>query len=79
MIQKFLCADGTVFGIPDDDNVLVDEVIAFLEPYRGKRFWNGATGNFAFRLEDGTVYCDDKDWQIEYANDKKAFDNDYEN
>ena len=40
---------------------------------------HGATGNFAFRLEDGTVYCDDKDWQIEYANDKKAFDNDYEN
>jgi hypothetical protein len=70
MIQKFTCTDGTVFVVPVGDKILVDEVIALLEPFRGKRFWNGATEDLAFRLEDDTIYCDSKLFQIECAYEK---------
>ena len=70
MFQKFMCTDGTVFLVPDSDVILVDEVIALLEPFRGKRFWNGATDDFAFRLENDTIYCDAKDFQVECAYEK---------
>ena len=70
MIQKFTCTDGTVFVVPVGDEILVDEVIALLEPFRGKRFWNGATEDLAFRLEDDTIYCDSKVIRIAWAYEK---------
>ena len=70
MIKKFICDDGTVFAFSTGYDASVDEVIEFLEAYRGKRFWNGATGDVTFRLDGETICCDSKDFQYEQAYEK---------
>lgn len=64
MMQKFTCVDGTVYAIPEDQYILVDELIDFLEPYRGKLFWNGATEQFSFRVDEDMVVCDEQNFQL---------------
>ena len=58
MIRVFNCLDGTMFASSDKHEATVDEVIAFLEQHRGKRFWNGATDDVSFRADNATVSCD---------------------
>ena len=64
MIQKFTCTDGTIYAFPEGHYALVDEVIALLEPHRGKLFWNGATDHFSFRADEEMVVCDEQDYQL---------------
>ena len=70
MIKKFICDDGTVFAFSTGYDASVDEVIEFLEAYRGKRFWNGAAGDVTFRLDGETICCDSKEFQYEQAYEK---------
>ena len=70
MIKTFICDDGTVFAFSTGYDASVDEVIEFLEAYRGKRFWNGAAGDVTFRLDGETICCDSKDFQYEQAYEK---------
>lgn len=68
MLRKFVCRDGTVFASAADDceMVTVDEVIAFLEQHRGKKFWNGAAGETSFKADDTLVSCDTLDgWTLD--------------
>ena len=58
MIRVFYCLDGTVFASANNHEATVDEVIAFLEQHRGKKFWNGAAGDTSFRVDDTLVSCD---------------------
>ena len=67
MIRKFICKDGAVFAKSTSFDASVDEVIDFLEQYRGMRFWNGAAGDVAFRLDGGTICCDSADFTLEQA------------
>ena len=67
MIRKFICKDGAVFAKSTSFDASVDEVIDFLEQYRGMRFWNGAAGEVVFRLDEGTICCDSADFILERA------------
>ena len=69
MIRSFICSNGMVFAASDEEFVLVDDVIAFLEQFRGMSFWNGATGDVAFRFANKTVCCDSKEQQIAEAHE----------
>lgn len=70
MIRQFICNDGCIYAEADDHDATVDEVIAFLEQFRGKRFWNGAAGDVAFRFDGEVVCCDSADFQIQCACEK---------
>lgn len=70
MIKKFVCDDGDVFAFSTGYDASVDEVIEFLEAYRGKRFWNGAAGDVAFRLAGDTICCDTEEYQYSQAYEK---------
>lgn len=64
MIQKFICTDGTVYAKATGSEATIDEVIEFLEQFRGMRFWNGATGDVAFRLDGNTICCDSHNYNL---------------
>lgn len=67
MIRKLMCSNGMVFAKADGIEATVDEVIDFLEQFRGLRFWNGASGDVAFRLDNECVCCDSADFHVECA------------
>ena len=67
MLKRFFCKDGTVFARSTSSDASVDEIIDFLEAYRGMRFWNGAAGNIAFRVVDGVVCCDSEEYTVTQA------------
>ena len=64
MIRSFICSNGIVFAAADAEFVSVDDVISFLEQFRGMSFWNGATGDVAFRFVNKTICCDSKERQL---------------
>lgn len=70
MIQKFICTDGTVYAKATGSEATIDEVIEFLEQFRGMYFWNGATGDVAFRLDGNTICCDSAEYQVKCAAEK---------
>ena len=70
MIKQFICNDGSIYAKADGYEATVDEVIEFLEQFRGMLFWNGAAGDVAFRLNGNVVCCDHADFQIECAREK---------
>lgn len=70
MIKQFTCSDGSIYAKAEGFNATVDEVIEFLEQFRGMFFGNGATGDVAFRLDGDTICCDSADFQIQCASEK---------
>lgn len=70
MIKQFTCSDGSIYAKAEGLDANVDEVIEFLEQFRGMRFWNGAAGDVAFRLDGEVVCCDSADFQIQCASEK---------
>lgn len=67
MIRKITCSNGMVYAVSDNYDASVDEVIAFLEQFRGMRFWNGASGDVAFRLDNGCICCDSASYHAQSA------------
>ncbi len=68
--------DGPIFaeGKSDRRFLTVDEVIEFLEPFRGLKFYNSATENTSFRVKDGVVACDELDyWTDDIEDLSEAF------
>lgn len=59
MFQKFTSKKGNVYVKSTDYITTVDEMIAFLEQYRGMQFYVGATEHLAFLISNGFVSCDD--------------------
>ena len=73
MIKQFFCKDGSIYAKAEGNEVTVDELIEFLEQFRGKLFWNGASGDVAFRIEGNIVCCDSADFNIQHAYEKDDF------
>ena len=69
MIRKITGSNGMVFAMSDNGDASIDEVIAFLEPFRGMRFRNGASGDVAFRLDNGYICCDSASYHVQYASE----------
>ena len=70
MIQQFHCSNGMVFAAADSYYASVDDVIDFLEQFRGMTFYHGASGDVAFRLDGNTIICESLDAQIQRAYDE---------
>lgn len=66
MIREYMHEKtGIVYATSDEWEATVDEVIAFLEKHRGKKFWNGATGEVSFRADDKCVSTDELDFWMD--------------
>lgn len=68
-MKQFIHESGAVFATPSSMCPSVDEVIKFLEQFRGKRFLNGAAGEVAFYVDGDNVVCDTESYVIEHAGD----------
>lgn len=67
MFKQFKCTDGTVVAKDTvSDEILVDDVISFLEHYRGKQFRNGAAGDTCFIASEELVSTDSFGWWYEH-------------
>ena len=58
MFQKFTSNKGNIYAMSTDYVTSVDEMIAFLEQYRGMKFFVGATEDLALIISDGYVSCE---------------------
>lgn len=68
MFMCYQCKDGTIVAKSKNSNeILVDDVIAFLQQFRGKLFWNGAAGDTCFIIEPNSniVSTDSFRWWLE--------------
>ena len=66
MIKEYMYEKtGVIYASSDDWCATVDEVIAFLEKHRGKKFWNGAAGEVTFRVDDEIVSTDTLEFWVE--------------
>lgn len=68
-MKQFIHESGVVFATASSMCPSVDEVIKFLEQFRGKRFLNGAAGEVAFYVDGENVICDTENYVIEHAGD----------
>ena len=78
MIKKYVCEDGVVYANADGWMVDVDELIAFLEQHRGKKFYNGASETLSFRVDKEHIRCDELDSILECIEDEDEYFEIYE-
>ena len=78
MIKKYVCKDGTVYANADEWMVDVDELIEFLEPFRGKKFYNGAVENLGFRVNAEQIWCDEMDYILGKIDDEELCEEIYD-
>ena len=60
--KRYKCADGTEYINFTDDCYTVDEIIAFLEPHRGKKFYTGALEDPCLEISDEWVQLEELDF-----------------
>ncbi len=75
MLKILEAVDGTVYASTKGRSqvLTVDEVIEFLEDYRGMEFYNGAAEDTSFRVQHGMVACDRLDfWTSELEDSEYA-------
>lgn len=70
MFQKFINKKGQIYVLSTDYVTTVDEMIAFLEQYRGMRYYVGAVEDLSFLISDGTVHCDSSSYLISLDSDE---------
>lgn len=74
MVKKYVCKDGTVYA-GADYYLPVEELIEFLEQFRGKLFYNGAAESLGFRIDGEHVWCDTLDYILgEIEDDDLCFE-----
>jgi hypothetical protein len=69
MFQKFISKKGTSF-ILAPCSMTVDELIGFLEQYRGLQFFMGAAEDLAFIATDTGISCESFDYLCEWAQEE---------
>ena len=65
-MKEFICSSGKII-VNAGAEASVDDVIAFLEQHRGKKFYNGAAEGLAFCVDPvkNTVSCDEMNFFLD--------------
>ena len=70
MFKKFTSKEGTSYILSTNAGMLVDELITFLEQYRGLKFFMGAAENLAFVATDEGISCESYETLREWATEE---------
>lgn len=65
---------ANTYYINDTNSISVDDLIAFLEPHRGKIFMNTAAEDLSFKIDSETVRCDESRYWSEIGEYNDAID-----
>ena len=70
MFKKFTSKEGTSYILSTNAGMLVDELITFLEQYRGLKFFMGAAEDLAFVATDEGISCESYETLREWATEE---------